>query len=87
MNQTTNTEQNRIEPRKKRGLGGWCGVVIRSLFILLFAVILLGGLYFKVPWKILVLDAFLLALLTVVPKRKRKYGWLALAAGTLTVTA
>jgi hypothetical protein len=49
-------------------------------------VILLGGLYFRAPWKILVLDSILLALLTVVPKQKRKYGWLALAVAVLAVT-
>jgi len=48
-------------------------------------VILLGGLYFKAPPKVLVLDALLLALLTVVPKKKRKYGWLALATAVLAV--
>lgn len=86
MENSNQVEQHRTKPRKKRGFWGWCVVVIRSLFILLFAVILLGGLYFKAPWKILVLDALLLALLTVVPKKKRKYGWLTLAAAVLAVT-
>jgi hypothetical protein len=83
---TAEINENEIESRKKRGFWGWCGVVIRWLFILLFTVILLGGLYFKAPWKVLVLDAVLLALLTVVPKQKRKYGWLTLAAAVLAVT-
>ena len=68
-----------------KGTGKVSVFLIRWLFILLFAVILLGGLYFKAPWKVLVLDAVLLALLTVVPKQKRKYGWLALAAAVLAV--
>ena len=70
---------------KKRGFWGWTVIVIRCLFILLFTVILLGGLYFKAPWKILVLDAVLLALLTVVPKKKRKYGWITLGIAVLAV--
>lgn len=60
--------------------------LIRWLFILLLAVTLLGGLYFKAPWKVLVLDAVLLALMTVIPKKNRQYGWLALAAAVLAVT-
>ncbi|MBC8391989.1 MAG: hypothetical protein H8E17_05425 [Deltaproteobacteria bacterium] len=63
-----------------------CTAFIRWMFILLFAAILLGGLYFKAPWKILAMDAVLLALLTVVPRKIRKYGWLALAATVLAVT-
>ncbi|MHC4386867.1 MAG: hypothetical protein ACYSUG_07740 [Planctomycetota bacterium] len=74
------------KPRKKHGFWGWCAAFVRWVFILLFTVILLGGLYFKAPWKILVLDGLLLALLTVVPKKKRKYGWLTLAAAVLVVT-
>jgi len=85
MENTAEIERIEAEPRKKRGFGGWCFIIIRSLFILLFTVILLGGLYFKAPPKILVLDALLLALLTVVPKKKRKYGWLTLAAAVLAV--
>jgi hypothetical protein len=68
------------------GAGKVSVFLIRWGFILLFAAILLGGLYFKAPWKILVLDALLLALLTIVPKPKRKYGWLTLAAAVLAVT-
>lgn len=86
MQNTDQMEQNGTEPRKQRGLWGWAVIVIRWLFILLFTVILLGGLYFKAPWKVLVLDVLLLALLTIVPKKKRKYGWLALAAAVLAVT-
>jgi hypothetical protein len=85
MENTTEIQQNEAKPRKKHGFWGWCVVVIRLLFILLFAVILLGGLYFKAPWKILLLDTLLLALLTVVPKKKRKYGWLPLAMAVLAV--
>lgn len=60
--------------------------LFRWFLILLFAVILLCGLYFRAPWKVLVLDAVLLALLTIVPKKKRKYGWLALGVAALAVT-
>ena len=86
MENTAETLPNEAILQTKRGFGRWCVVIIRWLFILLFTVILLGGLYFKAPWKILVLDGLLLALLTVVPKKKRKYGWLALAAAVLAVT-
>ncbi|MHC4950384.1 MAG: hypothetical protein ACYTEU_05275 [Planctomycetota bacterium] len=86
MKNSTEMEQNETQPQEKRGFWGCCAVFFRWLFILLFAVVLLGGLYFKAPWKILVLDGLLLALLTVVPKQKRKYGWLTLAAAVLAVT-
>ncbi|MEN8127496.1 MAG: hypothetical protein ABFR90_06780 [Planctomycetota bacterium] len=86
MEKTAEMEQNTTGSRKKRGFWGWCAAFIRWAFILLFVVILLGGLYFKAPWKILLLDGLLLALLTVVPKKKRKYGWLTLAAAVLAVT-
>jgi hypothetical protein len=83
MENTAEMGLNEDTPQKKRGFGGWFVIIIRFLFILLFTAILLAGLYFKAPWKILVLDAVLLALLTVVPKKKRKYGWLTLAAAVL----
>lgn len=86
MENAAETIPNEAILQKKRGFWGWCVVIIRSLFILLFTVVLLGGLYFKAPWKILVLDAVLLALMTVVPKKKRKYGWLTLATAVLAVT-
>jgi hypothetical protein len=52
-----------------------CAAFVRWVFIVVFAVILLGGLYFHAPWKVLVLDAVLLGLLTIVPKPWRKYSW------------
>lgn len=61
-------------------------VFIRWVFIIFFALLLLAGLYFKAPWKILVLIGLLLALQTVVPKPKRKYGWLTLTGLALCVT-
>ncbi len=63
-----------------------CVVLSRWMLIILLALILAGGLYFKAPWKVLVLDGVLLALLTIVPKKKRKYGWLTLTAAVLAVT-
>ncbi len=86
MEESAESAQFDHKPRKKREFLGWCVAFVRWVFILLFTVVLLGGLYFKAPWKILVLDAVLLALLTVVPKKKRKYGWLALAAAVLAIT-
>lgn len=86
MENAAETGHEETKPQNKRGFWGWFVIGIRSLFILLFTVILLGGLYLKAPWKILVLDGLLLALLTVVPKPKRKYGWLTLAAAVLAVT-
>ncbi len=86
MEESAESIQFDDKPQKKRGFWGWCVVLVRWVFILLFTVILLGGLYFKAPWKILVLDGLLLALLTVIPKKKRKYGWLTIAAAVLVVT-
>ena len=86
MENTAEMGHEETKPQNKRGFWGWFVIGIRSLFILLFMVVLLGGLYFKAPWKILVVDGLLLALLTVVPKPKRKYGWLTLAAAVLAVT-
>jgi hypothetical protein len=86
MENTAEMGHEETKPQNKRGFWGWFVIGIRSLFILLFMVVLLGGLYFKAAWKILVVDGLLLALLTVVPKPKRKYGWLTLAAAVLAVT-
>lgn len=86
MENTAEPTQIDSKLRKKCGFGRCCTAFIRWGFILLFAVILLGGLYFKAPPKVLVLDGLLLALLTVVPKKKRKYGWLTLAAAVLAIT-
>ena len=76
MENITEPAQADLTPQKKCGFQGWSIVFLRWIFILLFAVTLLGGLYFKAPWKVLVLNGLLLAMLTVVPKKKRKYGWL-----------
>lgn len=79
MENATESTQVDLQPQKKRGFWGWLVVFLRWGIILFFAAILLGGLYFKAPWKVLMLDGLLLALLTVVPQKKRKYGWLTLA--------
>ena len=68
MEKHEKSEPKEAQSQKKCRFWGWCAAFIRWGFILLFAAMLLGGLYFKAPWKILALDAVLLALLTVVPQ-------------------
>ncbi len=86
MENSAEPMQQKAEPQKKCGFRRYCAAFFRWVFIVLFAVILLGGLYFRAPWKILVLDALLLALLTVVPRKKRKYGWAMIGCAVLAVT-
>jgi len=49
---------------------------IRCIFIVLLAFLLIAGLYFQAPPKVLVLIAIILATLSIIPKRARKWIWL-----------
>jgi hypothetical protein len=49
---------------------------IRCIFIVLLVLLLIAGLYFQAPPKVLVLIAIILATLTIIPKRTRKWIWL-----------
>jgi len=58
---------------------------IRCIFIVLLVLLLIAGLYFKVPWKVTALIAIILATLTIVPKRARKWIWPTFAIIIITI--
>jgi len=49
--------------------------VCKWLFVAALSLLLIGGLYFHGPWKVLTLIAIILATLTIVPKPFRKWVW------------
>ena len=61
-----------------RRFGRYCATFVRWVFIALFVLILAGGVYFKAPWKVLVMTAFPPVLLTIIPNPSPKSGWLIL---------
>jgi hypothetical protein len=62
-----------------RRLFRWVFLTVKWLFVLLLAILLIAGLYFHVPPKVTTLIAIILATLTIVPKRARKWIWLSFA--------
>ncbi len=50
-------------------------VVLKWLFVAALSLLLIGGLIFHGPWKVLTLIAIILATLTIVPKPIRKWIW------------
>jgi len=57
----------------------WVFAVVKLLFIVLLALLLITCLYCQAPPKILALVAIILATLTIIPKRARKWIWLTFA--------
>jgi len=80
-------EDGKIEPSKpgktKKRL---IATIIRWLFIALFAVLLLLGLFFHAPWKVLTLLSIFLAALTVLPRPFRKYFWGCVGGVVIAIT-
>jgi hypothetical protein len=71
------TEENATtKPGPAKRFFRWVFTIARLLFIVLLALLLIGGLYFQAPWKVLILIAIILATLTIIPKRARKWIWL-----------
>ena len=62
------------EPKKKKK--GIVKAIFRWFFIVVFSILLIAGIYFQAPWKVLTLLAVLIAVLTIVPKAFRKWCWL-----------
>jgi hypothetical protein len=50
-------------------------VALKWLFVAVLSLLLIGGLYFHGPWKVLTLIGVILATLTIVPKPVRKWVW------------
>lgn len=61
--------------------------IFKWIFICLLAILLVGGLWFQAPWKVLVLVAVILYCCTFLPRRFRKWAWVGFAcvAGGVTV--
>ena len=59
------------EPKKKKK--GIVKAIFRWFFIVVFSILLIAGIYFQAPWKVLTLLAVLIAVLTIVPKAFRKW--------------
>jgi hypothetical protein len=69
-------EQVEKKPGRVKRFFGDLFAAIRCIFIVLLGLLLIGGGYFQAPWKVLALIAIILATLTIIPKRKRKWIWL-----------
>lgn len=72
MEESTTQQQPKQPSPAKRFFKG-AGLLIKCLWILLLATLLIAGLYFQAPLKVLILLAIFLAATTVLPKRHRKY--------------
>ena len=81
-----NNAQMNSKQRRIYGFRGWCTIFFRWAFIILVTVILAGGLYYRASWRVLVPATILLGILTVVPKRLRKYCWGAVGVVALAIT-
>ena len=66
-------------PPPKRPLYKKVFTFLKWLFVTFLAVLLVVGLIFQAPWKVLVLLAIFFFTLTIIPKRARKYIWLSFA--------
>jgi len=53
--------------------------VFKRLFVVLLIILLIAGIFFQAPWKVLALLAIFLAALTVLPRPARKWFWLSTA--------
>ncbi|HIJ70703.1 MAG TPA: hypothetical protein HPP87_04985 [Planctomycetes bacterium] len=71
------TDQNNTKkPARVKRMFRWVFLAVKWLFVVLLVLGLSAGLYFQAPWKVLTLIAIILASLTVIPKRARKWIWL-----------
>ena len=74
------TEQNNTtKPGRIRRFFRWFFTAVKWLFVVLLSLLLIVGLYFQAPPKVLALMAIILATLTIIPKRTRKWIWLTFA--------
>ena len=74
------TEQNTTtKPGRVRRFFRWAFIAAKWLFVLLLSLLLIAGLYFQAPPKVIALMAIILATLTIIPKPARKWIWLTFA--------
>lgn len=59
--------------------------IIRWFFVVVLAVLLILGLFFHAPWKVLTILGIFLAALTVLPRAYRKYFWLCVGVVVITI--
>jgi hypothetical protein len=80
------TEENTAKkPGLAKRIFRWVFVGIKWLFVVLLSLLLIAGLYFQAPPKVLALMAIILATLTVIPKRARKWIWLIFGIVVITI--
>jgi len=74
------TEQNnKTKSARIRRFVGWTFNIFRLLFIVLLALFMIICIYGQAPPKVLALMAIILATLTIIPRRARKWIWLTFA--------
>lgn len=59
---------------------------LKWAFVLILAILLIAGLYFQAPPKVLTLIATILAAITILPKKHRKYFWLTAIFALIALT-
>ncbi|MCK5174063.1 MAG: hypothetical protein KAR47_11780, partial [Planctomycetes bacterium] len=73
------------QTNEKTKITSLLAAIVRWIFIAILSILLVAGLAFRAPWKVLALVAILLAVATIVPKPARKYIWLAFAAVVIAI--
>ena len=69
------SENNSVTRKIFRGIL----IFLKWTFVLALTVLLIAGLYFQAPWKVLGVIMIFLFALTILPKRSRKYFWITTA--------
>lgn len=78
-------EKTTKKPGRVKRIFRWLFTIVKWLFVVLFAFLLIAGLYFQAPPKVLTLIAIVLSTLTIIPKRARKWIWLTFAIIIMTL--
>ncbi len=80
------------EERKHRSDGGHpglrrdVGVVLRWIWVGVLSILLVAGLVFQAPWKVLAMPAIFILACTALPRRRRKWSWAAFGLALLALT-
>ena len=61
-------------------------IFLKWVFVLILTILLIAGLYFHAPWKVLTLLAIVLSAITILPKRFRKYFYITTACIAIALT-
>ncbi len=74
-----------MTPEGKTKTTSLLATIIRCIFIAILSILLVLGIAFQAPWKVLTLIAIFLATATIVPKPARKYIWLTFTAVVIAI--